>query len=144
MPGHVVYYHSYNSCIFATRQLNSYTYLVVSPSFLDGYPVNLNESSKIASQRQSLEMYGRNADTNDFGRWPVGPFSGLDSDIYWKLCGDDCDRFRSGSTLLEPSFTNISKGECLLKYADDFGNRSDVILVRQKTISTRRNKTKSH
>jgi hypothetical protein len=119
----------YNSVFFATQPLNSYTFLVVQPSFLTGEPVNLAVTSENSEQRQKAFMTGYSPMTAQYGNWSLNPRWGTSRQIYSDLCGDECTRFRNEGTLVGPPYTNITRMECLRRYRTSFGNHSDVILV---------------
>lgn len=119
----------YNSVFFATQPLNSYTYLVVQPSFLMGEPVNTTAVSEHARQRQKAFMPGYNPKTDQYGNWSLDPEWDTNQQTYSNLCGENCDLFRHGSALVEPLFTNITAMDCLARYSFSFGNHSDVIVV---------------
>jgi hypothetical protein len=126
----LMHFPRYNSVFFTTQPLNSYTYLVVGPSFLAGDRVNMTVASENAQQRQKAFMLGYSPNEPQFGNWSLNPHWNTSPEIYSNLCGDNCDLFRNGSTLVEPlSFDNITTMDCLARYGASFGNHSDVIMV---------------
>lgn len=125
LPLHLLF----NSVFFATQPMNSYAYLVVLPSFLTGESVNMTMASENAQQRQKAFIPGYSSHAGQFGNWSLDPEFDTTQQTYSNLCGDDCDLFRHGSTLVGPPFINITAMECLARYRSSFGNHSDVILI---------------
>ena len=104
--------HRYNSAIIPTVAVNSFAYIVVDQSFLEGSPWNTSETIQA--------QHAQASSSNDM-TWMLSTWHGLDlQSTVQSMQVNARDRSR---------YTPITALDCILTYNDLLGNRSDFIMI---------------
>lgn len=108
--------HSYNSAIIPTVAVNSFVYIVVDPSSLEGSSWNTSET---VQTQLSQELFSDNM------TWMLQTWHGLDL--------QSTVRSMQINARNSTRYTRIDTLDCILTYNDLLGNRSDFIMVSSTT-----------
>ena len=120
-------YRRYNSAVFPTLASNSFSWVAVTPSFVDGALWSLDATQDTLNNRSHEQVLGLNFDR---GTPVLQPLSRSIAN-YTLPTSDQISVLQKTALSNSTAFTNLTKIDCFRQYSSAFGDRSDVIVIVQ-------------